>query len=200
MIFLHTMPPAQRKDLRLKHYDYSQTGAYFTTVCIHQRINLFGRIVDGKMQLNQLGSVVLACWQDLPKHYQNLELDAFVVMPNHVHGILTILDNIDTVGAIHESPLPKNPVKRRRMLLPKMIGRFKMNAAKRINHIHGTAGQPVWQRNYFEHIIRGDKALNKIRQYIVTNPQRWEIDRENPGKTRDDEFDLWIRSFATRPG
>ncbi len=135
------------------------------------------------------------CWNDLPNHYANVELDAFVVMPNHVHGIIIILENLvgadhdlpDT-GAIHESPLPKTTIERRRMLLPKIIGRFKMNSAKRINQIRRTPGMSIWQRNYFEHIIRDDNALTRIRDYIINNPQQWEFDRENTQHTRNDGF------------
>ena len=98
-------------------------------------------------------------------------MDEFIIMPNHIHGIIFI------VGAIHELPLQKY---RRKMLLPKVIGYFKMNTAKQFNQILNRTGQPFWQRNYYEHIIRNEKELNRIREYIQNNPLKWELDRENP--------------------
>ena len=191
-----------RRSICLKNYDYAQSGAYFITVCTRNRENLFGEIVDGEMHVNHFGSIVRKCWDDLPHHYSGVELDAFVVMPNHVHAIIMVLEDAENpVGAIHESPLPSTDkrIMRRRMLVPKIIGRFKMNSAKRINQMRGTEGGPVWQRNYFEHVIRDEKSLNKIREYILTNSQRWELDKENTQGTRNDEFDRWFRSLEGDP-
>jgi REP element-mobilizing transposase RayT len=115
-------------------------------------------------------------------------MDVFVVMPNHVHGIIFI---VEPVGSIHESTLPKTIRERRAMLLPKIVGRFKMNSAKRINELRGTPGLSVWQRNYFEHIVRNDKSLNHIREYIATNPERWQYDKENVDVNVNDEFSKW---------
>jgi putative transposase len=165
-----------RRSIRLRGYDYSQAGAYFITICTHERIRLFGDIMNGEMRLNDAGRVVQMIWDELPNHYSGVETDAFVVMPNHIHGIILITE---TVGAIHESPL-QSPRERRQMLLPKIIGRFKMNTAKRINEMRHTPGAPLWQRNYYEHIIRDEESLNRIREYIANNPTQWELDRENP--------------------
>jgi REP element-mobilizing transposase RayT len=181
----------RRKRLRLADYDYSEVGAYFVTMCAKDREHLFGEISNGVMCLNMFGETVQECWNSLPKHYSLMELDAFVVMPNHVHGIIVI---VDPVGSIHESTLPKTIVERRAMLLPKIVGRFKMNSAKRINERRGTPGVPVWQRNYFEHIIRNDKSLHRIREYIAANPQRWQYDNENVAVTGTDEFIVWLDS------
>jgi len=185
-----------RRSIRLQDFDYSQPGAYFVTICTHNRECLFGEIVDGEMKLNDMGQVVQECWNDLPNHYANIELDQFVVMPNHVHGIIIIMD-ISNVGAIHESPLPhklskqRDPsqqhesplqmdiIKRRQMLLSKIIGRFKMNSAKRINVLRNSPGTPVWQRNYYEHIIRGERDFHANCEYIIHNPAQWQYDREN---------------------
>ncbi|MCX7984388.1 MAG: hypothetical protein N3A63_05755, partial [Bacteroidetes bacterium] len=108
----------------------------------------------------------------------NVTLDEFVIMPNHIHGVIIINEN-DIVGAIHELPL-QDIKQRRLMTLPKIIGRFKMNVGKHINQLRNTPGIPVWQRNYYEHIIRNEKELNTIREYIINNPLQWEIDSENP--------------------
>jgi REP element-mobilizing transposase RayT len=165
-----------RRSIRLRGYDYSQAGAYFVTVCTHDRMCLFGEIMDRQMRLNAAGRVVEQCWNQIPEHFPHVELDEFVVMPNHVHGIIVIAE---TVGAIHESPL-QSPRERRQMLLPKIIGRFKTNTAKRINEMRDTPGTSVWQRNYYEHIIRNVESLNGIRKYSMNNPLQWALDRENP--------------------
>jgi putative transposase len=168
-----------RKSIRLRAYDYSQPGAYFITICTHQRQPLFGNIVDGRMMLNAAGLMAEKCWQEIPRHYPSIELGEHVVMPNHFHGIIHISEQ--PVGAIHESPLqipsPRNEIYRRRtMLLSKSIGRFKMVTAKTINQLNNTTGQPLWQRNYYEHIIRNEQAYQNIAEYICTNPQRWHDD------------------------
>ena len=134
---------------------------------------MLGNVADEEMILNQFG---------------NIELDKFAVMPNHVHGIIKIIDN---VGEIHELPLQKinhadQKIERRRMLIPKVVGYFKMNSAKQINTIRNTTGIPVWQRNYYEHIIRNENKLNKIREYIQNNPLKWHLDRDNPRRTGND--------------
>ena len=152
---------------------------------------MLGNVKDGEMILNQFGNIVLECWNSLTGRYANIGLDKFVVMPNHIHGIIKIIDN---VGAIHELPLQgKNctnqQVGRRRMLIPKVVGYFKMNAAKQINRLRNTAGIPFWQLNYYEHIIRNVDKLNKIREYIQNNPLKWHLDRENPERTGKDPLE-----------
>ena len=167
-----------RQSIRLRNYDYSQAGLYFITMCVHQRLSLFGEVVAGKMILNEAGRVVQDVWHDLPSHYTNVELDSFVVMPNHIHGIVRFNG---IVRAIHESPLQsplqQSPISRRNMGLSKLVGRLKMVSAKRINQLRNTQGVPVWQRNYHEHIIRHENAYMKIADYIHTNPLRWQEDR-----------------------
>jgi REP element-mobilizing transposase RayT len=173
--------PLRRKSIRLQGYDYTQPGAYFVTLCTQDRACLFGEIVDGQMRSNAMGNIVADCWQAIPRHFQMVELDAWVAMPNHFHGIAWIAD----VGATHASPVLGNasPVRTSgppRWSLGAIIGSFKSAATKRINALRGTPGTPVWQRNYHEHIIRGDESLNRIRQYILDNPAQWATDRENP--------------------
>ena len=182
-----------RRSIRLQDYDYSSEGAYFVTICARHRECLFGEIQNEQMILNEYGKIVEQCWLDLPNHYHNIVLDAYIIMPNHFHGIIFITDNVDNVRAIHELPqheLPQHELplqssqqssqQRRKMLLPKIIGRFKMNAAKQINQIRNTLGIPVWQRNYYEHIIRNEESLNNIRNYIVNNPSKWYDVEYNP--------------------
>jgi len=167
-----------RQSIRLPGYDYSRVGAYYITICARDRQCLFGEVVDRHMQLNQAGRIICSVWDDLPRFYDGIELDAFVVMPNHVHGIVVIHQ---PVGAIHESPSHAvTVVQRRRMLLSKIVGRLKMVSAKQINALRGSSGQPLWQRNYYEHVIRDDGSLNRVRQYISDNPAQWEFDHENP--------------------
>ncbi len=186
-----------RRPIRLADYDYSGDGAYFITICSHSRISRFGKIVNGEMQLNGSGNAVKEVWEELTDRFPNVLLDAFIIMPNHIHGIIFIES-----PTIHELP-PGNHrrneiLSRRRMLLPQVIGFFKMNSSKRINLLNGRCGIPIWQRNYYEHIVRNEKALEKIREYIINNPLRWELDRENLDRRGKDEFDDWLRQKHSR--
>ena len=140
----------RRRLLRLRSYDYSAPGAYFVTIVTRQRILLFGDVVSGAMRLNPAGRIVLSLWDSLPTHYPGVELAEFVVMPNHVHGIIVIREG----GAIHELPLQRADdalrLSRRRMLLPRVIGRFKMTSARSINALRAGAGSALWQRNLLQ--------------------------------------------------
>ena len=168
-----------RHSIRLQGYDYSQAGAYFVTICTQGRVCLFGEIAGGKMVLNDVGRIVVDEWTKTVLIRDGIELDEWVVMPNHFHGIVIFST---PVGAIHESPLHESPLRmtvtqRRNMALPKLIGRFKMLSAKRINESRQTVGAKLWQRNYYEHIVRNENELNRIRQYIIDNPKNWKSDR-----------------------
>jgi REP-associated tyrosine transposase len=163
-----------RRSIRLRGYDYSQPGFYFVTICAHEKRHLFGEVVEWEMRPNDFGRAVESCWRGLAPKCPEAHLDAFVLMPNHVHGLIEILRH--PVGAIHELPL-RAP--RRGMMLSKIVGRFKMVAAKRINEMRGTPGAPVWQRNYYEHVVRNDRELAMIRNYMLENPARWDADPEN---------------------
>jgi len=127
--------------------------------------------------LNDAGKIVADEWVKIAEIRDDIKLDEWIVMPNHFHGILTINN---PVGAIHESPLQMTITQRRNMTLPKLIGRFKMLSSKRINEMRDTQGIKLWQCGYFEHIVRNEKSLNHIREYIVNNPMQWAYDRENP--------------------
>jgi putative transposase len=188
----------QRKRLRLREYDYSQPGAYFVTICTKDREHRFGEIVDGQMRSNDMAAVVRLCWNDLPKHYPNVGLDEFVIMPNHVHGIIVILDEPITVGkrtvgdGLRPSPTRSSPTKKHP--LPEIVRAFKSFSARRINEMQNTPSQPVWQRGYYDHIIRDDRSLARIREYIAHNPQRWQMDKENGDATEFDKQESVVSS------
>ena len=166
-----------RRSIRLESYDYSQAGAYFVTICTQNRRCLFGDIADGIMVLNATGRMVEKWLHELPKKFNGIKLDEYLIMPNHIHAIIVI----ENVGAIHELPLPpNNPMHRRRMLIPKIIGYIKMNSAKLINQSRNTPGTRVWQRNYYEHVIRNEADMTEVREYILNNPTRWDEDDYNP--------------------
>ena len=190
-----------RRSIRLRAYDYTKLGTYFVTVCIYQRECLLGDVVKGNMVLNEYGDIVQACWDEIQAHIPNAELDAFVVMPNHVHGIIVLQRAVNatqilcrgaaccapttcTCCAPIKSPMTTLTARTFGKIvpgsLPATIRSFKSATTKRINEIRGTLGLPVWQRNYYEHIIRNDAELNRAREYISMNPLRWHLDRENP--------------------
>ncbi|MCI0454365.1 MAG: transposase [Candidatus Dadabacteria bacterium] len=162
-----------RRSIRLKGYDYTHVGAYFVTICTQNRECLFGEVVDGEMQLNETGQVVADCWQWLGKQYPYIVMDEWTVMPNHLHGIIVIVDK-ECRGGSRTAP---TEVKRKP--LGRLIGAFKTISTKRINEMRGTPGESVWQRNYYEHIIRDEETLNLIRQYVTENHLNWALDREN---------------------
>lgn len=166
------------RSIRLKGYDYARPGAYFVTICTQNRVCLFGDVVNGKMRLNDTGDIVRQCWLDMPAHCSTAVLDEFVVMPNHIHGVIVLGDA--PVGATHASPLPTRPRGPRRQSIASIVGSFKSAVTKRLNERRGTPGASVWQRNYYEHIIRDDAAWQRIREYIANNPLQWALDRENP--------------------
>jgi len=193
-----------RRSIRLPGYNYSSIGYYFVTICIQNpKQKLFGDVVDGKMVENEYGGIVRACWHDLPNHYANVVLDEFIIMPDHIHGIIRLVDRRGTaanmgagvsVGAgfvgAGLKPAPTNaepdmtnithgnaePVTTtpKRHGLSEIVRAFKTFSSRKINKI-GQSFQ--WQRNYYEHIIRNDKSLFIIRKYIRKNPLQWTIDK-----------------------
>lgn len=167
----------RRKWIRLKQYDYTQPGAYFVTICTHDRAHLFGRVVDQTVALSSWGQMADWQWRNLPQHFEQVRVDVHVVMPNHLHGIIWIGD--DPVETIY-SPPPAPQTGVTSGSLGAIVGTFKSLTARRINQMRQTPGIPVWQRNYFEHIIRTEHALHAIRRYIHENPQRCSMDRYHP--------------------
>jgi REP element-mobilizing transposase RayT len=164
-----------RRSTRLKEYDYSQPGGYFITICTKDRHCLFGEIYDDRIVLNHFANIVSQSWAELPDHYANVELDVFVIMPNHIHGIIFLND----VGA-GLKPAPTDAPADKPHALPEIIRAFKTFSSRQINELRKTSGISVWQRNYYDHVIRRDESLAKIREYIETNPLRWALDQENP--------------------
>jgi REP element-mobilizing transposase RayT len=187
----HDSDKHHRHSLRLQEYDYTREGAYFVTVCLKDRTCLFGDILDGKMILNDAGLTVEKCWNDIPAHFPHIELDEFVVMPNHVHGIIVINCRGESrirPGDCHE-PNSGDHKDRPYGTTAGSVGRIIQAFKSRITHeyVMGVRQQrwtpfngKLWQRNYYEHIIRDDASLNLIRQYIMENPLRWAEDEENP--------------------
>ncbi len=170
-----------RRSIRLKGYDYSQAGAYFVTIVTQGRVFLFGEILDGEMHLNDAGKMVEKTWLSMPERFPSVALVAFVVMPNHFHGDLIITDvGINRVG-INRAGINPAPT------LGQMIGAFKSLTTH--EYIQGvkTLGWPafekrIWQRNYYEHIIRHEADADRIERYIASNPTHWDDDSENPSR------------------
>jgi REP element-mobilizing transposase RayT len=161
-----------RRPIRLQEYDYSSAGAYFVTICAHKGACSLGDIIDNETCLSPFGWIVAECWEDLPNHYPHVILDAFVVMPNHIHGMIVLDDT--AVGA----GLKPAPTKRHG--LSEIVRAFKTFSARRINIARNTQGIPFWQRNYYEHIIRNERSYMAIRDYIFNNPVNWHKDRLHP--------------------
>jgi putative transposase len=157
-----THPYPQRKSLRLKGYDYSQSGAYFVTICTENRLKHFGSILTDTMLLNPLGQLAYQELAKLPQYWDNLDIDLFVVMPNHVHAILVL----------HDSTALKNPPN-----LAHIVGGYKAGVTRSARKKGIIASNLVlWQDRYNDHIIRREKSLNYIRNYVATNPERWKQD------------------------
>jgi REP element-mobilizing transposase RayT len=198
----------QRRSVRLKGYDYAASGAYFITICAHERECLFGEVKEGGMTLNAVGSAIVTCWQQIPVHFSNVVMDAFVVMPNHFHAVLHITDatvgakqgasaspgsdgihvdeNVNFVkggnkGEADEScASPLRPQGTQRGSLSAIVQNFKSVSTRKINVLRDNPGCPVWQRNYYEHVIRDEADYNRIAEYVTTNPQRWIEDKLHP--------------------
>jgi REP element-mobilizing transposase RayT len=185
-----------RRSIRLKGYDYSQAGAYFVTIVAYQREALFGEIVHGMVCLNEWGALVENEWRRLEKRFDRVSMDEFIVMPNHLHGVLVIKESIESIGQLrsglvgagHENSILSGdsslaPPLQSARSLGAIIQAYKSTTARWINSLRRTTGAPVWQRYYYEHIVRDAPEMNRNRQYIQENPQHWEKDRENPFKT-----------------
>ena len=219
-----------RQSLRLKGYDYAQSGAYFVTICTQDRACLFGNVVDDVLQLNDAGRMIQAIWEAIPQFYPGVGIDEFVAMPNHIHGIITLGG---TAGQTRTSVRPQTGEQSRipgqprgvtptdrgvrdgvgvgpraypcppaspcppatqypaatdcppTLSLADVVHRFKSLSTKRytdgVTQRGWTAFRGrLWQRNYFEHIIRNEIGLCRVREYIFNNPRQWAFDQENP--------------------
>ncbi len=172
-----------RRSIRLRGYDYCRSGRYYVTICTQDKEHLFGRVVEGEMHRNELGDYVARCWQWLARQYPYVDLDEWIIMPNHLHAIMVItcrgvsrnaptMQNAEPEGGSRTAPTKRKP-------LGRLIGAFKTVSTDHLNEMRGTPTSLLWQRDFYEHIIRNDDELNKIREYIRTNPLRWGSDPEN---------------------
>jgi len=166
-----------RRSIRLKNYDYASSGAYFVTIVTHGRQCLFGAIVDGQMRLNEFGEIVCDEWLKTEIIRPRVQLDVFVIMPNHIHGII-IVNDVDGCcrGTLQRAPTIEQFGKPTSDSIPTIIRLFKSATTKRINEYRNTPAVSVWQRNYYEHIIRNETEWQRIRQYIANNPIHWKHD------------------------
>jgi REP element-mobilizing transposase RayT len=196
-----------RRSIRLRAYDYSQAGAYFVTACAQGRQCLFGSVSNGSIVRTRLGECVAGVWEALPARYPGVDLDAWVLMPNHLHGIVVLYEPAGVEEGGGTPPLPgsvlagvpegggtpplRGPVSASgteegalrqpsRRTLGQVVAAFKYLTTKEINRLHATPGQRVWQRNYYEHVVRDDADLERLRTYIIENPLRWELDQLHP--------------------
>jgi REP element-mobilizing transposase RayT len=194
----------KRQSTRLKGYDYSKEGNYFLTICCQDKECLFGDVVNGKMILNNIGEVVNECWLKIPNHFPKVKLKEYVIMPNHIHGIIELINDEKSVSnntavenlrvinlkAENEQLLNSIPIKNSiiqnnfQKCTPRSIGSiikgFKIGVTKWIrdkNNFEPILIESVWQRNYHEHIIRDNREYGKIVKYIINNPSKWEIDK-----------------------
>ena len=189
----HKIPDLHhRRSIRLKEYDYSQAGAYFITICTHQREHIFGEIVDGVMEINEFGQIAQEEWLKTALIRGEIDLGEFVIMPNHFHGIIWIVDGRGTArcrgtarraptGGLGETSADFAPTHEQFGKpvvgsIPTIVRAFKSAVSRRINLALCTPGNPVWQRNYWEHIIRDDQDLYNAQAYILNNPTQWEND------------------------
>ena len=173
-----------RRSIRLGSYDYSYPGAYFVTVCAARRGLLFGWISDSRVLENANARIVRDCWLDLPNHYPHVSLDTFVVMPDHIHAIIVLLDTHrvgDVRAGLKPAPTDGDAVEDAgvRHGLPEIVRALKTYSARRINATRGTPGASVWQRGYYERIVRNERELDLTRKYITSNPRNWRTDREH---------------------
>lgn len=169
-----------RRSIRLPDYDYTTEGGYFITCVTHQRMCLFGQICIGEMQLNSLGKIIQEEWFRTSRMRPNIELyeDEFVVMPNHIHGIIWITEILGR-GSLQRTPTLEQFQKPVSNSIPTIIRLFKATTTKQINCLRNTPGEPIWQRNYYEHIIGSERDYDAIAEYIFNNPLGWDTDQEN---------------------
>ena len=170
-----------RRSIRLKEYDYSQAGLYYITICTQKHLCLFGEIEKGEMILNKYGIIAEKKWLKTSEMRPNIHLDVFVIMPNHMHGIIEITNRRGTMHraltTTHRAPAVEQFAKPMSNTIPTIIRGYKSSITKQINVLRNQPGVPVWQRNYYEHIIRNEKYHYQISEYIQNNPLKWENDK-----------------------
>jgi putative transposase len=180
------------------------------TICTCDKAPVLGKLQDGKMILSPLGLIAEDCWTKLPNHFATVELDLYVIMPNHFHGIVLLQEGpgrgtacralpaeevgrfVCREGTACRAPTTEQSGRPVPESVPTIVRSFKSASTKLANESLGTPGAALWQRNYFEHVIRDTQSLNRIREYIATNPAKWESDQDNPKARGTDEFYLWL--------
>ncbi len=184
-----------RKSIRLKGYDYSQAGLYFITICCQNRACLFGKIDDGEMVLNDAGKQAQQCWLEIPKHFPNTTLHEYITMPNHIHGIIEIVGannhspnnhspNGDSSNGIRTRANDYSPLRGTTRTIGSVVRGYKIGVTKWFrenNQNQFPIRTSVWQRNYWEHIVRNENEYQHITQYIIDNPKKWDMDKLNGG-------------------
>ncbi|MEN8194667.1 MAG: transposase [Bacteroidota bacterium] len=163
----------QRKKNRLSEYDYSQNGYYFITICTKNKGEYFGKINNGKILLSEIGNLTKKHWNEISQHFPFIELDEYVIMPNHIHGII-IIDNENNVGNNYSCSLQNRNME----LLPKIISQFKSSVTRQIRKQFNNYDF-AWQKSFFDHIIRTEKSLFNIRNYIFYNPSKWDLEKND---------------------
>lgn len=204
-------PFPNRQSIRLEKYDYTKQGSYFVTICTQNREHLFGEITSNNIKLNDAGKMVLSVWNEIPEFYNKIQIDEFIIMPNHIHGIIQITDTVgagpcacpNICGQPQGGGQPQG-VAPTVLSLPDVVHRFKtMTTKKYTDGVKQNDWIPfprkLWQRNYWEHIVRNENELNQIRDYIRHNPQKWEMDKLNGGsgnivmeQTAEYGAELWM--------
>lgn len=195
-----------RKPNRWRNYDYSRAGYYFITMCTKNRVHHFGEVVDGNMMLNEPGQIANQCWLQIPDHFNLSESDRYVVMPNHVHGIVIIHDTGDVGNAnthpvgnanthsVGNANLHSQQSDRTKMLLSRIVQQYKAAVTREISK-SGSQLQFRWQKSFYDHIIRNDVSLFRIRKYIENNPLKWDYDRENSNIISIEEKKIFWKDF-----
>jgi putative transposase len=164
-----------RKPTRLAGFNYSWEGAYFITLVSHDRQHLFGKIKDGDFISNPIGEIIQKEWIRSAEIRSEIELDDWCVMPNHFHAIVCIKE---TNPVVTQNLIPRPKFLQKPRSLGSLVSGFKSSVTLKANQWRGTPGLPIWQRNYYDHIIRDEMDLNRIREYILNNPLKWELDKE----------------------
>ncbi len=186
-----------RQHTRLPGFDYRSCYAYFVTICVRDRLPVFGEVVDDAMKYSRRGVVARDCWTEIPRHHPHVTLDGFIVMPNHVHGVL-LFEGDAPVVATPASPLPSTPGTSTPTgpasgSIGAVIGSYKSAVTRAINRLRPGAATNLWQQNYYEHVVRHDCALDRIREYMQLNPERWARDCENPDGDGTDDIVAFVR-------
>jgi len=168
----------KRKLNRLREYDYTQNGFYFITICIKNKDKFFGEITGAKMELSEMGKIAQKYWKEIPDHFPDAYLDEFIIMPNHIHGIIIIKNSSASDNVRNNNYCSVQWQTKWSRSVSSVIRGFKIGVTKwcRNNYF----SQFAWQKSYYDHIIRNEESLQKIREYIINNPSQWERDRNNP--------------------